>query len=141
MAMNGDFVGRHDARDEAGLRSLTPGVVFHLDPDVLLDRGAVHDGSAIVGTHFFVCVWVDEETDQTFWIPTSSKRRHGRCELPAPLKTGHPAWVRVCSYAVVDQVWVASTQAVLDAAYMDVSRETSPNRVTREGLERLQEAL
>jgi hypothetical protein len=141
MAMNGDFVGRRDASDAAVVRSLTPGLVLHLDPEVLLDRRAVHDGSAIEGTHFFVCVWVDEETDQTFWIPTSSKRRPGRCELPAPLKTGHPAWVRVCSYAVVDQVWVASTRAVLDAAYMDGSRETAPNRVTREGLERLREAL
>jgi len=141
MAMNGDFVIDFHVSGEAGGRSLAPGLALYLDPKILIDRGAAHDGKAIEDAHFFVCVWVDAETDETFWVPTSSKRRPGRCELPASLKTGHPAWVRVCTYAVVDEVWMASSQAILDAAGIDASRETAPNRLTLEGLERLQQGL
>jgi len=141
MAPNSEFMIGSGGVGEAGKRLMYAGLVLHLDPRILLDRGAAHDEGAIEGPHFFVCVWVDEPLDETFWIPTSSKRGRNRCEIPPELKTGHPGWVRPCSYAVASQLWMAGSGAIRDAAYLDGSRETAPNRVTPGGLERLRQAV
>jgi len=72
MVTNGDFMNRciDDERDEG--RAIYPGLALHVDPARLLDRGAVHDGNAIEEPHFFVCLWIDEGADETFWVRDTS---------------------------------------------------------------------
>ena len=127
---------RNGARQPHGHQGLFPGLVLHLDPDVLRREGALCEGDEVEGDHFFLCVSVEPDRDETFWVPLSSKARDGRVLLPSTTKRGDHSWVRRPTYAVGDQLWLATSMAVFEAAR--VARQYScggaRNRLTENGL-------
>jgi len=127
---------RNGSKSHRGPSRLFRGLVLHLDPDVLRLEGAQCEGHGVRGDHYFLCVSADPESDESSWIPLSSKPGVGRLLVPACVKAGHCSWVRRPTYAVSHQLWLASSAAVFEAARvgLDQSRGGARNRVTENGL-------
>lgn len=96
---------------------IEPGLVLHLDPRVLEQRGGTATGPAaarVRGTHFFICLSIDGSTGQ--WLPCFSHAGAGRLEVPAGARTGHAKWTDGTCWFHPAQVWTVTHQAVIAAA-------------------------
>ena len=93
------------------------GMVLHLDPDRLEAEGGTYtcDAAAkVVGQHFFVCL--EAGASVTRWLPLYTNPGPGREQLSHAGSSGHPKWINGAHYYHPAQVWVASRQAVANAA-------------------------
>ena len=111
---------------------IVPGIVLHLDPDTLSDRGGTYtctDAQRVQGGHFFICLSVDDGAGK--WLPLYSNPGVGRDELTVNGRTGHPKWTKGTFYWHRDQVWTAPSVAVVAAASDggDMSRPGSRNQL------------
>ena len=108
------------------------GMVLHLDPDRLEAEGGTYtcDAAAkVVGQHFFVCL--EAGASVTRWLPLYTNPGPGREQLSHAGSSGHPKWINGAHYYHPAQVWVASRQAVANAAARahDKTRRGSRNMV------------
>ena len=96
------------------------GLVLFMDPNVLVDEGAVLGGFGrpIDTPHYFICIATDGSTSS--WVAASS--HNGPCRLPVTRKSGHPGWVGRATFVVPFHVWTAPFEAVaLASAGVDFS--------------------
>ena len=110
---------------------IRPGLAVFMDPDALLDAGAVVDGAGpvVADAHYFVCIAVHGTTSE--WVVATSHNGPGR--LPIRRKVGHPGWVRCDSFVVPSQVWIFSIAAITKAsAGLDLSRPGARNLASLE---------
>ena len=109
-----------------------------LDPDPTLEDGRL---AAILaaGDRYFAVVWRDG--DVVSIAPLYSQYRAGR--LPVNAKVGHPSWVDHPTYYDPRQVWIATADAVVEAAAKggDLSSPRRRNCVGSEGLESMRVAI
>lgn len=113
------------------LNEIVPGLVLHLEPDVLSQGGGTSDLRAhrrVVGPHFFVCVAVKEDGSSR-WVPLFSSSAIGSAKLPRAAKRGHPKWTKVDTYFHPAQVWDVPVTAIPAAATTDLSRPGARNTV------------
>ena len=137
------MISMHDSvSPPSSIGELFPGLVLFVDPAVLRLEGALCQGHQVRDDHYFLCVLVDEESGETFWIPLSSKPRHNRLPISGCEKHGHPDWVGTRTHAVVDQIWLARPAVVWEAARvaLDQSRAGVRNTVTDDALSRVLDA-
>ena len=109
-----------------------------LDPDPTLEDGRL--GAILAaGDRYFAVVWRDG--DLVSIAPLYSQYRAGR--LPVGAKVGHRSWVDHPTYYDPRQVWVATVDAVVEAAAKggDLSSSRCRNRVGSEGLEPMRVAI
>jgi len=109
-----------------------------LDPDPALEDSRLCTILA-AGDRYFAVVWRDG--DVVSIAPLYSQHRAGR--LPVDSKVGHPSWVDHPTFYDPRQVWVATADAVIEAAAKggDLSSRRCRNRVDREGLESMRVAI
>ena len=129
------------------------GIVLFVDPEVikgsfgfsgLLNPDPTLEDSRLgtilaAGDRYFAVVWRDG--DVVSIAPLYSQHRAGR--LPVDAKVGHPSWVDHPTYYDPRQVWVATADAVVEAATKggDLSSSRCRNRVGSEGLESMRVAI
>jgi hypothetical protein len=109
-----------------------------LDPDPTLEDGRL--GAILAaGDRYFAVVWRDG--DAVLIAPLYSQCRAGR--LPVGAKVGHPSWVDHPTFYDPRQVWVATVDALVEAAAKggDLSSPRRRNRVDSEGLESMRLAI
>jgi hypothetical protein len=111
---------------------ISPGLVLHLDPDVLEKLGGTftcEPALRVQGGHFFVCLAANATSSH--WLPLYSNPGVGRELLPSQGRTGHPKWTQGTYYWHEEQTWTASAAAIVDAAVAggDRSRPGSRNRL------------
>lgn len=111
---------------------ISPGLVLHMDPAVLAQHGATPSPAAAkvaLGAHFFLCYAVD--TERSWWTPLYTKRSETRIELSRWGRTGHEKWTGARLEYDPAQQWVASLEAINNAAIAgrDRSRAGARNRV------------
>lgn len=127
--------------EAVSLRELEPGLVLFLHPELLRDRGAYGPGEwweTVLDPHYFVCLDVGHADG--IWIPASTKEGRGRFVLEPRDKRGPRGWTRGRSWCLVDQLWTAPHEAVLEAAFLDDSRPGQRAFVAEEACGRLAEA-
>ncbi|HDR9098760.1 TPA: hypothetical protein QDB15_005355 [Burkholderia vietnamiensis] len=99
------------------LNDIAVGLVLHLDPDVLEQKGGTYTcepALRVQGQHFFVCISVDGNTSR--WLPLYSNEGDGRTLVEPNAKKGHAKWQQSICYWHKDQIWEASGDAVYWAA-------------------------
>jgi hypothetical protein len=116
------------------------GLVLHLDPDVLEQRGGTYTCGSdlrVQEGHFFVCLSVSGGAG--VWLPLYSKSGVGRQPLAATGRSGHAKWTKGTFFWHTDQVWTAPHDAVVAAAKAggDMSRSGSRNLLAPQALPRL----
>jgi hypothetical protein len=118
---------------DAILRDIAPGLVLHLQPDVLMAKGGrfVADREQrIMGRHYFVCLAVENGTGT--WAPATTKDGPGHVPLDKAGATGMPTWVNTPSYLSMDGMLTAPHEAVAVAALAghDLSKPGRRNRIS-----------
>ncbi|MCY3702814.1 MAG: hypothetical protein OXG16_09055 [Rhodospirillales bacterium] len=102
---------------------LRPGLVVHLDPKVLRERGgcktnaAINDGNdrAVHGLHYFLVLRVNE--DYCTAAPLFSQHTNGSDRLAEDLKTGlADKWIDTPSYTSRWQHWKIPLESVAAAS-------------------------
>ena len=99
------------------MSEIEPGLVLHLDPQALEQRGGTATGPAasrVRGTHFFICLSVEGKSGR--WLPCFSNAGAGRVGVPTAARTGHEKWTDGTCWFHPDQVWTATHQAVVAEA-------------------------
>ncbi len=109
-----------------------PGLVLHLDPDVLEEEGGRYTCSRdrrVRGPHFFLVTGRDEQ--EVVVLPLYTEDGVGRVELGRRGRTGHFKWVRGKSSYHPEQIWAVPVDAVVLAADAggDLSTSTMRNRL------------
>jgi hypothetical protein len=111
---------------------IAPGLVLHLDPNVLEAQGSTFTGATatrVRGPHFFICVGLDDTAGAGTWVPLFSEQGVGRVAIDKTTAYGHPKWKGGDSYCHPAQVWTATHAAVAAAAQAggDLSKPNSRN--------------
>ena len=120
------------------LTEIAVGLALHLDPEVLLLKGASSTGNEstrVRGLHFFVCVAHDLSTKQGRWIPAFGSDGPARILIPKERKVGHEKWRSDATCVHPSQVWDVPDSAIAEAAHAanDLSRQGRRNRVRDAG--------
>lgn len=115
-------------RDIGLLEDIKVGLVVSMDPAMLVDVGGAAIGlyshfrnndPDMIGHHMFMCVAI--EGVNTYWVIQCSKpHTKGSLEkvsVPMHGRYGNGGWVKNPSYMVPNQVWVATREMVVEAAY------------------------
>lgn len=140
-------------RSSISTTEVQAGIVLFVDPEVikgsygfrgLLDPDPTLEDSRLgailaAGDRYFAVVGRDG--DVVSIAPLYSQYRAGR--LPVDAKVGHPSWVDHPTYYDPRQVWVATADAVVEAAAKggDLSSPRCRNGVDSEGRESMRVAI
>jgi len=113
---------------------ITSGLVLHLDPDVLEQRGGTYEcppSFRVQNGHFFLCL--DATKTEGRWLPLYTKDGKGRVEISRIGRTGHEKWTGGTFFYHEDQVWTAPHGAVVASADAgtDLSRKGQRNLLTK----------
>lgn len=120
-------------RSEIGIDEITPGLVLHLEPSVLVAGGATctcTEDRRVRGPHWFVCVEINGESGR--WWPIYSRNGVGRVVLTSRGRSGHPKWTSSECYYHTGQVWSAPHRVIVAAALVghDLSTKDCRNRIS-----------
>lgn len=118
---------------------ITPGLVLHLDPDALEEKGGTYTCSSnfrVRDGHFFICLLVKD--GMGLWIPVYTNDGIGRTKLSTNGRTGHAKWTVGTFYWHKNQVWSATHEAIIEAAAagQDQSQTDSRNLLAKSELPR-----
>lgn len=105
---------------------IKPGLVPHLDPDILREYGA--EQCRVIGKHDFLILSVDNERKMALLQPLTSKRGRGRRQIPRDAKRGHPRWTDRSTYFMGKPFW-APIPAVQEASSEESSKVNQRNSV------------
>jgi hypothetical protein len=115
------------------VRDISPGLVLHLQPEVLLAKGGRFENPTprIAGTHYFLCL-VKEDGMGT-WAPLYSRMADGRELLDKAGAVGLHHWLSKPSYIEFAHTLRAPHEAVAAAALAghDLSTPSNRNRMSR----------
>jgi hypothetical protein len=119
---------------------IVPGLVLHLDPDVMESAGGTYSCSAslrVQGRHTFLCL--DATGTKARWLPLYSEMATRRRVLPKAGRTGHAFWVNGIFHYHEEQVWTVPHSACIAAASAapDLSTKESRNMLAAAQLPRI----
>lgn len=117
---------------------IDPGLVLFLSPSYLEHVGAdcnAHWSDAVKGEHYFICL--DNEPNDSLWVPASSKPRFDKHVLVPIDKDGHSCWKDKTSYCSVDEIWTIPNCLLDDCLFTDRTTIGHRNRVRAHALDAL----
>jgi hypothetical protein len=106
---------------------ISPGLVLFLLPSYLEHVGAycnVYWPDAMKGEHYFICL--DNDPEDSLWVPASSKPRFDRHVLEPVDKDGDSCWSGKTSYCRAGEIWTIPNCMLDDCAFTD--RTTTGHR-------------